>query len=70
VIVGWVLSGKEVEGLLIPADRVIGRKRVARGVTGATRMANASVTVSIRNVSANRLLTDDDDLDDEDYFKG
>ncbi|HKO07282.1 MAG TPA: hypothetical protein VJ487_06160 [Alphaproteobacteria bacterium] len=40
------------------------------GVTGATRMANAAVTVSIRNVSANRLLTDDDDLDDEDYFKG
>ena len=40
------------------------------GVTGATRMANPAVTVSLRNVSANRLLTDDDDLDDEDYFKG
>ncbi len=39
------------------------------GVNGATRMASAAVTVSIRNVSANRLLTDDDDLDDDDYFK-
>ncbi|MFI4986699.1 MAG: hypothetical protein ACHQF3_04600 [Alphaproteobacteria bacterium] len=39
------------------------------GINGATRLAHAAVTVSIRNISANRLLTDDDDLDDEDYFK-
>ena len=40
------------------------------GVTDATRSTNAALAASIRHVSANRLLTDDDDLDDEDYFKG
>jgi len=40
------------------------------GTSGTTRASKAVLAASMRNVSANRLLTDDDDLEDEDYFKG
>jgi hypothetical protein len=36
---------------------------------GVARSFSPSVTISVRNISANRLLTDDEDIDDEDFME-
>ena len=45
VFVGRGLAGEQVEGLLIPADRVVGRERVAGRVAGAADVAEGLVEV-------------------------
>lgn len=39
------------------------------GIDGATRVASPSVVLSLRNFTANQMLTDDEDLDDEIFFR-
>ena len=45
VLVGCRLLGDEVEGLLVPADGVVGRERVAGGVAGAADVVERLVEV-------------------------
>ena len=45
VFVGWGLAGDEVEGLLIPADGVVGCERVAGRVAGAADVTEGLVEV-------------------------
>ena len=44
-VVGWDLAVDEVEGLLIPADGVVGGERVAGGVAGAADVAERFVEI-------------------------
>lgn len=38
-------------------------------MNGVSRAASSSITISVRNFTTNRVLTDDEDVDDDDFVR-